>query len=62
MPTPPAPRPLPLRPTCDAPWSTPAVVASYAVEQFSVEALVELTPEQVQARFREFKRLTHFDE
>ncbi len=39
-----------------------SVVASFAVEQFSVEALVELTPEQVQARFREFKRLTHFDE
>ena len=39
-----------------------SVVASFAVEQFSVQALVELTPEQVQARFREFKRLTHFDE
>ena len=39
-----------------------SVVASFAVEQFSVEALVELTPGQVQARFREFKRLTHFDE
>ena len=39
-----------------------SVVASFAVEQFSVEALVELTPEQVRARFREFKRLTHFDE
>ena len=39
-----------------------SVVASFAVEQFSVEALVELTPEQVRTRFREFKRLTHFDE
>ncbi len=39
-----------------------SVVASFAVEQFGVQALVELTREQVRARFREFKRLTHFDE
>ncbi len=39
-----------------------SVMASFNVEKFSVNRLKELTFTEVQFRYREFKRLTHFDE
>ena len=39
-----------------------STLASFAVEDFSVDRLVRLTPEDITERFRCFKRLTHFDE
>jgi sugar/nucleoside kinase (ribokinase family) len=38
-----------------------SVMASFAVEAFGLERLLRLTPQEIQARFREFKSLTHFD-
>jgi sugar/nucleoside kinase (ribokinase family) len=38
-----------------------STLASFAVEDFSVERLLRLTPAEVKARFNEFKTLTHFD-
>jgi sugar/nucleoside kinase (ribokinase family) len=38
-----------------------SVMASYAVEKFGVERLVRLTPKEIEARYREFKNLTHFE-
>jgi fructose-1-phosphate kinase PfkB-like protein len=35
--------------------------ASFAVEDFSVDRLLRLTRDEVNARFNEFKKLTHFD-
>ena len=38
-----------------------SALASFAVEGFGLDRLVQLTPELLRARFAEFKRLTHFD-
>lgn len=38
------------------------VVASFTVEQFSLDRLRTVTPAEVQARFREFRKLIHIDE
>jgi sugar/nucleoside kinase (ribokinase family) len=38
-----------------------SVMASYAVEEFGLSRLLRLTPEEIEARYREFKNLTHFD-
>ncbi len=38
------------------------VLASYAVERFSLERLKALTHEEIRARYSEFRQLTHFDE
>jgi sugar/nucleoside kinase (ribokinase family) len=38
-----------------------SVMASFNVEEFSCDRLRRLTPEEIRARFREFKEFTHFD-
>ncbi len=38
------------------------VLASFAVEQFSLERLKTLTRDEIRARYAEFRRLTHFDD
>ena len=38
-----------------------SVMASFAVEKFGLERLLELSWEEIQARFNEFKNMTHFD-
>lgn len=38
-----------------------STLASFAVEDFSVERLLRLTKDEISARFAEFKKLTHFD-
>jgi sugar/nucleoside kinase (ribokinase family) len=38
-----------------------SALASFAVEDFSVDRLLRLTQDEVKARFSEFKKLTHFD-
>lgn len=38
-----------------------SVMASFAVEEFGPGRLLRLSPEEIEARFREFKKLTHFD-
>jgi sugar/nucleoside kinase (ribokinase family) len=38
-----------------------SVMASYAVEDFGLARLLRLTPKEIEARYREFKNLTHFD-
>ena len=38
-----------------------STLASFAVEDFSVDRLLRLKPEEITARFDEFKKLTHFD-
>ena len=38
-----------------------SVMASFAVEEFGVKRLLELTQEDIGRRFQEFKHLTHFD-
>ena len=38
-----------------------STLASFAVEDFSVDRLLRLKKEEVSARFNEFKKLTHFD-
>jgi fructose-1-phosphate kinase PfkB-like protein len=37
-------------------------VASFSVEEFSLDRLLRLTQDEIKERFRRFKRLTHFDE
>jgi hypothetical protein len=37
-------------------------LASFAVEDFSLDRLLRLTQDDITERFRHFKRLTHFDE
>ena len=37
-------------------------VASFSVEDFSLDRLLRLTEPEIKERFRHFKRLTHFDE
>jgi sugar/nucleoside kinase (ribokinase family) len=39
-----------------------STLASFAVEDFSIDRLLRLTREEIADRFRHFKRLTHFDE
>ncbi len=38
-----------------------SVMASFAVEEFGLKRLLRVTPEEIEARFREFKSMTHFD-
>jgi len=38
-----------------------SVMASFAVEGFGLSRLLELTPAEIDIRYREFKNLTHFD-
>ena len=38
-----------------------SVMASFAVEDFSVDRLLRLTKDDINSRFSEFKKLTHFD-
>jgi sugar/nucleoside kinase (ribokinase family) len=38
-----------------------SVTASFAVEEFGLGRLLRLKPQEIEARFREFKNLTHFD-
>ena len=38
-----------------------SVMASFAVEEFGLARLLRLTPKEIDARYREFKNLTHFD-
>jgi hypothetical protein len=38
------------------------VLASFTVEQFSLERLRTLQPEEIRARFAEARRLAHFDD
>ena len=38
-----------------------SALASFAVEDFGLDRLLRLTPEELRDRFAEFKRLTHFD-
>jgi sugar/nucleoside kinase (ribokinase family) len=38
-----------------------SVMASYAVEEFGLARLLRLTSQEIEARYREFKNLTHFD-
>ena len=39
-----------------------STLASFAVEQFSLDRLLTLTQGEIKERFKHFKRLTHFDE
>jgi hypothetical protein len=39
-----------------------SVMASFTVERFSLERLKTLENEEIRARFRRFKQLTHFDD
>lgn len=39
-----------------------SVLASFTVEQFSLDRLRTLTPEEIRARFSEARRLAHFDD
>ncbi len=38
-----------------------SVMASFAVEEFGPGRLLRLSPAEIETRFREFKKLTHFD-
>ncbi|PYV27288.1 MAG: sugar kinase [Acidobacteria bacterium] len=38
-----------------------SVMASFAVEEFGLGRLLRLAPEEIEARFSEFKSMTHFD-
>jgi sugar/nucleoside kinase (ribokinase family) len=52
--------------TCDASLARAIIygstLASFAVEDFSIDRLLRLSQDEIAARFRQFKRLTHFDE
>jgi len=39
-----------------------SVMASFACEDFSLNRLISLTMDEIKERFREFKRLSHFDD
>jgi hypothetical protein len=39
-----------------------SVLASFAVERFSLDRLRDLAPEEIRARYSEFRRLAHFDD
>ena len=38
-----------------------SVMASFAVQEFGLSRLLRLTPKEIEARYLEFKNLTHFD-
>jgi len=38
-----------------------SAMASFVVEDFGLARLLRLTPDELQTRFAEFKRLTHFE-
>jgi hypothetical protein len=38
-----------------------SVLASYAIEEFGSERLQQLTNDEIESRFAEFKRMTHFE-
>ena len=38
-----------------------SVMASFAVEEFGLARLLRLTPAEIEKRFKEFQRMTHFD-
>jgi len=38
-----------------------SVMASFNVESFSLDRLRQLAPKTIHARYKEFKRLTHFE-
>ena len=38
-----------------------SVMGSFAVEEFGVGRLLRLTPDEIESRYREIKRMTHFD-
>ena len=38
-----------------------SVMASFAVEDFGLKRTLSLTPAEIETRFLEFKKLTHFD-
>jgi sugar/nucleoside kinase (ribokinase family) len=52
--------------TCDASMARAIIygstLASFAVEDFSIDRLLRLSQDEIAERFRQFKRLTHFDE
>lgn len=37
-----------------------SIMASYAVDQFSFDRLITLTPEEIQARYSQFEKMTYF--
>ena len=39
-----------------------STMASFSVEAFGLARLLRVTDEEIQRRFLEFKRLTHFEE
>jgi hypothetical protein len=39
-----------------------SVLASFTVEQFSLDRLRTLTPEEIRSRFSEARRLAHFED
>ena len=39
-----------------------SVMASFNVEEFGTERVQRLTPDEINQRFRDFKRFTHFEE
>jgi hypothetical protein len=39
-----------------------SVMASFNVEEFGTERVDRLTHDEINERFREFKRITHFEE
>jgi hypothetical protein len=39
-----------------------SVLASFAVERFSLDRLRDLGPHEIRARYAEFRRLAHFDD
>jgi sugar/nucleoside kinase (ribokinase family) len=39
-----------------------SVLASFAVERFSLDRLRDLGPHEIRARYAEFRRLSHFDD
>ena len=52
--------------TCDVSMARAIIygstLASFAVEDFSIDRLLRLSQSEIADRFRQFKRLTHFDE
>jgi sugar/nucleoside kinase (ribokinase family) len=39
-----------------------STMASFAVEDFSLDRLLRLTPDEIRSRFLQFKKLTHFED
>jgi sugar/nucleoside kinase (ribokinase family) len=38
-----------------------STLASFAVEDFSLDRLLRLTPDEIRSRFEQFKKLTYFE-